>query len=125
MFRLKKSLANTTPSIEYFEGTEGEVFTYGEALVIKDGRLSQCAPTEKPTFISLGDVSCEDGAYLIPVMRVFNFYIFDCPFDEDTSSLKIGDKVTLDPDCDGVTANTSGGVAEIVEIEDGYVSVIF
>ncbi len=125
MYRLKKSLANTTPSIEYFEGTEGGVFTYGEPLVIKNGKLTQCAPTEKPTFISLGDISCEDGSYLVPVMRVFSFYVFDCPFEEDASSLKIGDKVTLASDGDGVTTTTSNGVAEIVEIEDGYISVIF
>ncbi len=124
MFRLKKSLTNTTPSIEYFEGKTGEVFTYGEALILKNGKLTKCSPTERPWFVCLGSVSCKEKSEIVPVFRTFGFYVFECPIDGDTSALKIGDKVTIDDDGKGVTSTTTSGVAELTEISGDTVSVI-
>ena len=124
-FKLKTSLSSTTPCTEYFYGTSGESFIYGEALTLSEGKLTKCTGTTKPAFISLGDVSCKDSKTFVPVMRVFDFYIFTCPLTGDADGLNAGDAVTIDSDGCGVTSQTSGGIAEIVEIGENTVSVRF
>ncbi len=124
-FKLKCSLANTTPSIEYVEGKKGETFLYGEALVLSEGKLTKCGSTATPVFICLGDVICKEDETFVPVMRVMDFYLFTAPIYEDASELKAGDKVTLSADALGVTATTASGVAEIVDIDTDKVTVKF
>ena len=124
-FKLKTSLADTTPCTEYFNGKQGEVFKYGQALVLSGGTLTKCLPTTKPDFISLADVSCENASTSVPVMRVFDFYVFTCPIDGDTSSLSIGNSVSLNTDATGVSNQTANGVAQLIEITTDFVSVKF
>lgn len=124
-FKLKTSLVSTTPSVEYIEGTVGEVFYYGEALTILDEKLTKCEPTDKPKFISLGDIVCEESKTLVPVMRIFEFYLFTCPVAVDLSSVPVGKSVTLNLDATGITAETSGGVAFIVSVDDEEATIFF
>ncbi|MBE6649384.1 MAG: hypothetical protein E7614_07705 [Ruminococcaceae bacterium] len=124
-FKLKCSLANTTPSIEYAEGKKGETFLYGEALTLSEGKLTKCQGTTKPEFICLGDVICKDDETKVPAFRIMDFYLFTAPISEDASALKAGDKVTLSADALGVTATTASGVAEIVDTDTDKVTVKF
>lgn len=124
-FKLNTSLVFTTPSVEYIEGTLNENFVYGEALTITDGKVTKCLGTEKPEFISLGDISCNEEQILVPVVRVFGFYLFTCPIVGDVSGLSAGARVTLNADATGVTTQTTGGVAQIVYIEGDVATVKF
>lgn len=124
-FKLKTSLVSTTPSVEYFEGEENEIFTYGEALTLTSGKVTKCAGTVKPDFISLGDVICDKENTLVPVMRVFDFYIFTCPVVGDSSGVTVGNLLTLNIDATGVTSQTSGGVAEVVSIDGNEACIKF
>ena len=124
-FKLKCSLSNTTPSIEYFEGKTSETFLYGEALALSEGKLTKCGSTVSPEFICLGDVICKEENTFVPVMRVMDFYLFTAPVSEDASELKAGDKVTISSDGLGVTATTASGVAEIVCTDTDTVTVKF
>ena len=124
-FKLKCSLANTTASVEYFEGKKGEVYVYGEALSLSDGTLTKCASTTKPEFICLSDKVCNEQSGLIPVMRVMDFYLFECPVTGDASTLTPGEKTTLDANGIGITTTTTNGVAEIVSVDDEYATVKF
>ncbi len=124
-FKLKTSLVSTTPSVEYFEGESNEVFTYGEALTLTNGKVTKCAGTVKPDFISLGDVVCKEEKTLVPVMRVFDFYIFTCPIVGDSSSVTVGNLLTVNVDATGVTSQTSGGIAEVVSIDGNEACIKF
>ncbi len=124
-FKLKCSLANTTPSTEYFEGALNETFVYGEALTVSDGKLTKCTGDVKPEFVCLGDVICNEEGVLVPVMRVMDFYLFTCPVSGDSEELIMGDFVTIDGDGTGVTTTRTNGVAEIEEIDGNTVTVKF
>ncbi len=124
-FKLKTSLVSATPSIEYFEGNKNEAFIYGEGLSFTDGKLTKCSATVKPDFISLGDVYCKEAKTLVPVMRVFDFQLFECSVSGDITSVSAGDIVTLDEKATGVSTQTSGGVAEIISVDKDTVTVKF
>jgi hypothetical protein len=123
-FKLKTTLANATPTTEYMEGTAGETIKRGEALVLTLGKLTKCGSTVKPQFVSLGDMSCDENS-TVPVMRIMDLHIFECPITGDTSSLVAGDVVTLSTDGLGVTTTETNGVAQIINIEGKYATVKF
>ena len=89
----------------------------GMALVANSGNLAVATGTTKPTYISMAE---RDGAVtagdLIPVVRVQPDMIFEVPLSAAGTSLKAGQKVTIATDGLQVTATTTDGVAEIVEI---------
>lgn len=89
----------------------------GMALVANSGNLAVATGTTKPTYISMAE---RDGAVtagdLIPVVRVQPDMIFEVPLSAAGTSLKVGQKVTIATDGLQVTATTTDGVAEIVEI---------
>lgn len=103
----------------------------GMALVVNtSGQLALATGATKPTYICM----CEKNSALtagevIPVTRVEDGMIFATSFSAAGTSLKIGNKVTLATDGLRVTATTTDGVAEIVEIVntavDGEVRVRF
>lgn len=91
----------------------------GMALYQTGGNLAIAAGSTKPTYICL----CERDAALkagevIPVTRVLADVIYETTLSASGSSLKRGDKVTIAAGGEQVTATTTEGVAEIVEIED-------
>jgi hypothetical protein len=89
----------------------------GMALVANSGNLAVATGTTQPTYISMAD---RDSAVatgdLIPVVRVQPDMIFEVPLSAAGTSLKVGQKVTIATDGLQVTATTTDGVAEIVEI---------
>ena len=124
-FKLKCSLANTTASVEYFNGKKGQAYIYGEALSLSGGALTKCAATTKPEYICLSDKVCTDDSILVPVMRVMDFYLFECPVTGDVSAITAGEKVTIDTNGAGVTSTTTNGVAEIITIDGNTATVKF
>lgn len=124
-FKLKVTLANATPSAEYIDGTAGETFERGEALVLTSGKLTKCGATAKPQFVSLGNVECTEENPKVPVMRIMDFHIFSCPISGDISSLTAGDVVTLSSDGMGVTSTETNGVAQIIETDGENATVKF
>lgn len=91
----------------------------GMALTESSGKLAIATGTTKPSYISMVEkgTACTAGD-LIPVIRVTEDIIFDVTVSASFSDRKIGDKVTLHAS-NGlqVTATTTSGVAEIVEID--------
>lgn len=113
-FKLYQMDTGITPPIDYVPATEGEVFTVGEALVMKAGAASKCGATIKPTFVCVGPA--ENGN--VPVMRVQDYMVFATTLSAASEgAIKPGDKLTLSADALQVTATTTSGVATVVAIE--------
>lgn len=89
----------------------------GMAMTQTDGSLAVASGTTKPTYISMREqdtaLTADD---LIPVVRVQPDVIFETELSAAGTSLKVGNKVTIETDGLRVTATTTEGVAEIVEI---------
>ena len=89
----------------------------GMALTQTDGNIVLASGTTKPTYISMREqdtaLTADD---LIPVVRVQPDVIFETELSAAGTSLKVGNKVTIATDGLRVTATTTEGVAEIVEI---------
>lgn len=110
---------------EYILGTNAEAYAYGEALKLASGRLTKCAPTDAPTFICMMDRVAEATAVTpLPVTRVVSDVMqFSAIATATVADTLVGQKVTLDANATGVTATTTGGVAEIVST-DGATNVV-
>lgn len=89
----------------------------GMALTQSSGNLALASGTTAPTYISMTerDTACTAGD-LIPVVRVQKDTVYETTLAASGTSLKVGDRVTLHTDGMQVTATTTSGVAEIVEI---------
>lgn len=89
----------------------------GMALTQTNGNLVTASGTTKPTYICMREqdtpMTADD---LIPVVRVQPDVIFETELSAAGTSLKVGQKVTIATDGLSVTATTTDGVAEIVEI---------
>lgn len=90
----------------------------GMALTLNNGNLAVASGATAPTYISV----CEREAAvtageLIPVVRVQKDMIFETTFAAAASSIKIGNKVTVNTDGLQVTATTTDGVAEVVAMD--------
>lgn len=88
----------------------------GMALTKTDGNLVLASGTTKPTYISMREHTALTADDLIPVVRVQPDVIFETELSAAGTSLKVGNKVTIATDGLRVTATTSDGIAEIVEI---------
>lgn len=89
----------------------------GMALYQNGGNLTTATGTTKPTYISMRN---QDAALvagdIIPVVRVQKDVVWETELSAAGTSLKRGDKVTIATDGLAVTATTTDGIAEIVEI---------
>lgn len=89
----------------------------GMALAQTGGSIMVASGTTKPTYISMREqdtpLTADD---LIPVVRVQPDVIFETELSAAGTSLKVGNKVTIETDGQRVTATTTDGIAEIVEI---------
>ena len=120
MFTLRKiegGRLNVFEPVVYPVGTSKAV-TEGEALVLSSGKLVRCDPTVKPTFIALasGAASTNDNIVEIPVGRVEPNQVYEVATNANASTLTVGAKVTIGGDGLTVTATTTSGVAEIVDL---------
>ena len=91
----------------------------GMALTQSGGNLALASGTTAPTYISMTEreTACTAGE-LIPVVRVQKDTVYETELSAAGTSLKVGQKVTLATDGLRVTATTTEGVAELVEIID-------
>lgn len=89
----------------------------GMALTQSGGNLALASGTTAPTYISMTERenACTAGD-LIPVVRVQKDTVYETELSAAGTSLKVGQKVTLATDGLRVTATTTEGVAELVEI---------
>lgn len=91
----------------------------GMALTQTNGNLALASGTTVPTYISMREQDTAlNAGDLIPVVRVQKDTIFETELSAAGTSLKVGQKVTIATDGLRVTATTTEGIAEIVEILD-------
>lgn len=89
----------------------------GMALTQSSGNLALASGTTKPTYISMREQGTAlTAGDLIPVVRVQPDVVWETELSAAGTSLKIGQKVTIATDGLRVTATTTDGIAEIVEI---------
>ena len=114
-FMLQSTDVGQTPPIEYRQATAEEDVVLGEALVTAaTGLLTKCGATARPEFIAVGP---QDEHDCVPVVRVQDYQVWRTQLSAAGTSLKPGNKVTLEADGLRVTATTESGVAAIVELE--------
>ena len=114
-FLLQNMDVGQTPPIEYRQVTAEEAVVLGEALVTAStGLLTKCGATAKPEFMA---VTPPDEKDLVPVVRVQDYQVWETPLSAASTSLKIGNKVTLATDGLRVAGTTTSGVAVIVDME--------
>ncbi len=90
----------------------------GLAMTLSGGKLVIAAGTTKPTYICMTerDAAVASGDP-IPCFRILPEMVFETTFSAAATSLKLGNKVTIASTGDQVTATTTDGVAEIVEMD--------
>lgn len=114
-FLLQSMDVGQTPPIEYLQATADEDVALGEALVTAaTGLLTKCGATARPEYIAAGP---QDEHDCVPVVRVQDYQIWRTQLSAAGTSLKPGNKVTLETDGLRVTATTTSGVAVIVALE--------
>lgn len=114
-FMLQSTDVGQTPPIEYRQATAEEDVVLGEALVTAaTGLLTKCGATARPEFIAVGP---QDEHDCVPVVRVQDYQVWRTQLSAAGTSLKPGNKVTLEADGLRVTATTESGVAAIVALE--------
>lgn len=118
MFRLMKieNARINVPEPEYLDVTAAEAVSEGEALVLSSGKLTKCGATAAPEFIAMASLSADATKRTIAVCRVEKNQVYEVPVTAAPTSLKVGDKVTLNTDGLQVTATTTSGVVTIVDL---------
>ncbi len=120
MFKIFKSNEGVLPVIKEMPASAA-TYKVGDALIISAGKLAKTSGTVAPEFISAGAGTLVAGAPLA-VNPVYEGFEYETTFATSGTSLKVGDKVTLHTDSAQVTATTTSGVAEIVDILGGGAS---
>lgn len=114
MILLYKSDDGRVPPIEYLP-CAAITPKVGMALYQSAGNLTTATETQAPAYISLFEAKeAVTAGTLIPVMRVSKECVYRTVNSEAFTSIKRGDKVTLDATGGKVTATTTSGVAEVV-----------
>ena len=91
----------------------------GMALVQSGGNLAVCTGANVPTYISMIEKEAAvDAGEIIPVVRVTPGVIWKTNSSVAMTSIKLGQKVTIDSTGMLVTATTGDNGAEVVYIED-------
>lgn len=97
--------------------TAGEAYSMGEALVITGGKVTKCGATAKPTHMCSQDQAA-DAKETVLVYPISGTMVFETSVTAAPTALAVGAKVTLAADGLGVTATTTNGVCEIVDLRD-------
>lgn len=115
MFKLLKieNARMNVPEPVFYQVTDDEAVSVGEALVLTSGKLTKCAATAKPEFIAIGHLGASDANREVAVCRIESNQVYEVPVTVAPTSLKAGDKVTLHTDGLQVTATTTSGVISI------------
>lgn len=95
--------------------TKAEAYTMGEALVITSGAATKCGATATPTHMCCRDQAADAAEYILvyPITGTMRFCV---QVTAAPTALSVGSKVTLAADGLGVTATTTSGVCEIVDL---------
>lgn len=108
-----------SPDMIWKPTTTSETYKVGETLKLSSGgTVTKASGTDVPVFVCSADyVAPASNAERIPVIEINPGQKYRVPLQASGVSLKVGDKVTIHTDGLQVTATTTSGVAEIVEIE--------
>lgn len=112
MFIVRKILGGRINVPEPEMHVAGTAITAGMALNLTGGTLAKA--TAAPTHIALADAASGEQVACYAVLP--GTMIFEVPVSAAPTSLKEGDKVTLDGGALNVTATTTNGVATIVDL---------
>lgn len=120
MFKLTKILNSGVNVAEgcYMPATADTDYVIGSAAKLTDGALVNAAATDIPTFI-IGENASANSKNKVFCYHVSPDMIFETQISESPAQISVGDKVTLsltDGSACGVTATTTGGVAEIYDM---------
>ena len=115
MFKINTVSADKTDNIESRLVKDAEAIVLVEELVLTSGRLTKCAATATPEFISVGTVEAGTDQK-VQVKKVYEDEEHGTTFAADGSSLNVGDSVTIHTDGAQVTATTTDGVFYITKI---------
>ena len=120
MFKLIKiqNSGVNVPEPQNLEKDESLTVKAGDALVIENGVAVPCSATAVPTHIAVANGKIGDKKLI--AYTVNENMLFETTVNADPSGLAVGQKVTLGKDDDSsascVTANTSSGVATIIDL---------
>ena len=89
-------------------------YKIGMALKLSGGKAALAAGTDAPSYICVQEGS---GLDQVAAIRVQRSSTYKTELTAAGTTLKPGDKVTISGDGMGVTATTTGGVAEIVTLD--------
>lgn len=117
MFMLSRMLVGNTPPIVYMQPTGREPYHVGEALKLASGKVTLCSDAVAPSHVCVGPV---DDNGVVPCVEVQKYMEFETTLGvapTDSTTVGVGDKVTLHTDGMQVTATKAGGVAEVTGID--------
>lgn len=113
MFKLHKRADMGTEAIEY--RTASAAITPGMVLKYSSGKLAAAVGTDVPEYVSLGSAAAGEDC---PVKRIIEDEIYETTLSAAGTDLTLGAKVTLHASSGlQVTATTTGGVFEIIEMD--------
>lgn len=104
--------ASQTP-IELVPCTAGTAYKVGMGLTVASDGSAKVAATSAPEYICVADKTGVAGES-VQAVRVDTADTYVAKLSAAGTSLKVGDKVTIDADGIRVTATTTSGVAKIV-----------
>lgn len=90
----------------------------GLALTQTSGNYALASGTTTPTYISMMEAEAAlTAGTIIPAVKVSEDIIWETEWSAAATSIKAGQKVTIATDGLRVTATTTGGVAEVVDMD--------
>lgn len=120
-FKRASAKVGLSTTNEFYQMTDGEASTVGEALVQTSGRLTKCGATATPEFIAGATAAAATPGAIIPVERTNEGIEYETQANATVAATLVGQKVTLHTDGLLVTATTTSGVFEITST-DGVTS---
>ena len=116
----KRGVADVAP-FAYLPMTAGESPVLGTAYKIVSGMLTKASPTDKPSYLCLGEKRM-DG--LVPTVRICPDMEFITASAVAVPASLIGSAVTLGADAATVTATTTGGVFTVSATDAAAASTV-
>ena len=112
MFKLHRKSTAATEAIEYV--IAGEALALGVLVKYSQGKLVKATGTDVPEYVTLGTAVADK---VCPVKRIHEDEVFETTLSVAGTELKLGDKVTIAANADSVTATTTDGTFEIIEMD--------
>lgn len=118
MFSFVRSNAgHNFPAVVQLPTAASTAYKVGDALVLSSGALAKATGETAPTYVCAEAYTAPaSGQKEIAVYPIYSFQEWETTLSAAGTSLNIGDKVTINTDAAQVTATTTKGVAEIVNM---------